>query len=99
MCSGRLPPYFKSLGAPDDEITLEMSTAGSLVLSRIKDDVAEGSMALRDAVQLIYRAMRTAPASSVSAPILPSRFRQSLSATGYREMSQKPLPPEAKTRA
>src|SRR5258708_3552821 len=56
------------------EVSPEMMEAGSLVLSRIKDDVAEGTVSLRDAVQLIYRAMRTALASSGSGPTLPFRF-------------------------
>lgn len=60
-----------------EEITLEMSDAGSLVLSRIKDDVADGNISLRDAVARIYLAMRESLSSPQSAPISASRFHQS----------------------
>jgi hypothetical protein len=74
-------------GAPE-EITLEMSDAGSLALSRIKDDVADGSVSLRDAVELIYRAMWEAGSSVRSIPPSTSQFRQLLPIAAYREMSR-----------
>ena len=71
-----------------DEITLEMSTAGSLVLSGIKDDVADGSTGLRDAVELIYRAMREARPLTRSALASSARFRQLLPVSAFLKMSR-----------
>ena len=53
-------PDFVGAGAPVTEINITpaMSEAGALALSRIKDDVAEGHVSLRDAVALVYCAMR-----------------------------------------
>ena len=68
----------KGDGAPGEgeEITLAMSDAGSRVLSRIKDDVADGIVSLRDAVELIYRAMCEARSSERLAFASRSRFRE-----------------------
>ena len=60
---------------PTIEITLARSDAGSLVLSRIKDDVAEGSISLRDAVDQIFRAMQIALSSESSTGASRSQFR------------------------
>ena len=76
------------------EITLEMSTAGSLALSRIKDDVADGSMSLRDAVEMIFRAMLETHASARSEATSSAQFRRVFSSSVFQEMSQTPLHPE-----
>ena len=73
-------------GAPGEEITLEMSDADSLALSRIKDDVADGHISLRDAVELVYRAMRESHSSNQSTATSASQFRQLCPASAYREM-------------
>jgi hypothetical protein len=72
------------------QITLEMLNAGAVALSRVRDYVADGSVNLRDVAEAIYRAMHTALPLGGLAPTSFSRFRQSLPATAYREMSQKP---------
>ena len=75
----RAPALVAEAGAP--EITLAMSDAGSLVLSRIKDDVAAGEFSIRDAVEQIYMAMHQTRELEASTGISQPRHRELLPAS------------------
>lgn len=72
-------------GAPD-EVTMDMLDAGALALSRIKDDLAEGGLGLREGAQLVFQAMRRASSSGQSSPISHVRSRRLLPASVWRKM-------------
>ena len=80
-------------GAPGETITLKMADEGALILSRLKDDLADGEVSLRDVAVEVYRAMHRPPLSTASTEILPRQYRGQYSASAYLEMIRTPLDP------
>jgi hypothetical protein len=76
-----------------DEITLEMSDDGALVLSKIKDDLADGQISLRHATHKVYEAMSLARFAGESGAASKTLFLMRLPLSVQEEMFRQQLHP------
>lgn len=81
--SGAVPDVSGAAGAPASEAL----DAGALVLSRIKHDLADGHIRLREAAAMVYHAMRRVPSSGEEIPTLFHRSFGQAFVSEHPEMS------------